>query len=303
MTFRGPTVLALAAALYAAGGVFNIQPDETGVAFVFGRAGSALLDPGIHWNPPWPFGRVVVQKTATSQTLSVGYGSEAVTSGQASARAADLWLTGGSSMVRVRFDIQYTVSDLYAFLVQGETPTEILRAVAERNATRFLVQNSVDNILTSRRQVLRQDIQGGMQEVLDRHNLGIQIRSVDIAELSPPQDGEVDIAFQQVQSARSDRERAIQDALSQQAQITSGAAAKARELEERARAERFARVELAKGDADRFLALAREHAAAPAMTEQRLYLERREKLLPRTKLFIVEPSGDGRFYHRPASPG
>lgn len=294
MAARFPLVLAAAAALYATSGIFNVEPDETAVAFVFGRAGP-LLDPGIHWNPPTPIGRVAIDKTATNRTAPIGYASGPPVGEQISARATDLWLTGGSSMVRARLDIQYTVANLYAFLAHSESPTDVLRAAAERVATRFFVQSSVDDILTARRQVLRQDIQTALQEILDRHRLGIQVRSVDIVELSPPQDGEVDISFQQVQSARSDRERAIQDALAQQSQITAAAAAKARELEEAARADRFARVELAKGEATRFTALSKEHAAAPAMTEQRLYLEQMEKLLPRAKLYIVEPAGDGNF--------
>ena len=279
-------IAAALVALYAAAGAFNVQPDETGVAFLFGRAVAPRLEPGLHWNPPAPFGRVVVQRTATNLTVPIGYAAERASGG--SARAGDLWMTGGSSLVRARLDIQYTVGDLYAVLTRGETPTAMLRAAAERVTTRILVRSSVEEILTSRRQLLRQEIQTALQELLDGHGLGIQVRAVDIVELSPPQDGEVDIAFQQVQSARSDRERAIQNAYARQAQITSAAAAQARSLEEKARSDRFARVEVAKGRAERFTALAREHATAPAMTEQRLYLEKMEMLLPKAQLYVVE---------------
>lgn len=292
-------VLAIALAVYAASGVRNVEPDETGVSFAFGRA-AGMLGPGLHWTWPTPIGRLVIEKTATNLTVPVGYASAPPAIEQVSARATDLWMTGGSSMIRARLDVRYTVSDLQDFLIRGETPTEILRAAAERTATRFLLQSAVDDILTSRRQVLRQDIQAALQELLDRHGFGIQVRSVDIVELSPPSDGEVDIAFQQVQSARSDRERSIQDALAQQSQIVARAEARARELEERARADRFARVEIAKGEAERFTALAREHATAPVMTERRLFLEKMEKLLPRAKLFVVEPAGAGRVAVRPA---
>lgn len=285
---------AVLVALYASAGTFNVQPDETGVAFLFGRGIAPRLEPGLHWNPPAPFGRVVVERTATSLTVPIGYAIDPRLRPQSSARAGDLWMTGGSSLVRARLDIQYTIGDLYAVLTRGETPTDMLRAVAERVTTRVLVRSGVDDILTGRRQMLRQEIQANLQTLLDQHGLGISVRAVDIVELSPPQDGEVDIAFQQVQSARSDRERAIQNALAQQSQIAAAAAAQARTLEEKARSDRFARVEVARGRAERFTALAREHAAAPAMTEQRLYLEQMEKLLPKAQLYVVEPSGNGR---------
>lgn len=284
----------IAAALvvaYAAAGTFNVEPDETGVAFLFGRAVEPRLEPGLHWNPPRPFGRVVVARTATNLTVPIGYAVDPRFRDENIARASDLWLTGGSSLVRARLDIQYTVSDLRALLTGSEAPTEMLRAAAERVATRIFMRSSVDDILTNRRQILRQDIQAELQELIDAQGLGLEVRAVDIVEMSPPPDGEVDLAFQQVQSARSDRERTIQDALARQSQITSAAAAQARETEERARADRFARVEVAKGRAARFTALAKEHAAAPAMTEQRLYLERMETLLPRAQLYVVEPGG------------
>jgi membrane protease subunit HflK len=284
--------------LYAASGVVNVGPDESGVAFVFGRAANARLEPGLHWTVPAPLGRVVVRKTATNLTVPVGYGGGNAAP-RASARADDLWMTGGSSLVRARLDIQYTIGDLYSFLVQSESPTDGLRVAAERVTTAFLVQSSVDDILTSRRQTLRQQIQLALQDLIDGQGLGLQVRAVDIVEMSPPQDGEVDIAFQQVQSARSDRERLILNALAQQSQIAAAATARARELEQQARADTFARVELAKGESERFTRIAREHAAAPAMTERRLYLERIEKLLPRVQLHVVESSGDGRMTVRP----
>ena len=47
------------------------------------------------------------------------------------------------------------------------------------------------------------------------------------------------------------------------------------------------RVNEASGDAERFLALYKEYAKAPAITRQRLYLERISEVLPRLKSKII----------------
>ena len=52
-------------AVYASLGLYSVDSDESAVAFVFGRAVSRDVLPGVHWNPPWPFGRVVVAPMAS----------------------------------------------------------------------------------------------------------------------------------------------------------------------------------------------------------------------------------------------
>ena len=44
----------------------------------------------------------------------------------------------------------------------------------------------------------------------------------------------------------------------------------------------------ARGQAVRFTALAKEYAAAPAITRTRMYLEAMEELLPRVKLTVID---------------
>ena len=53
------------------------------------------------------------------------------------------------------------------------------------------------------------------------------------------------------------------------------------------------RVELARGRSARFAALAREHERAPAVTEQRLYLEAIDRILPNVETYVVEPGRAG----------
>ena len=43
--------------LYLLSGTYSVQSDESAVARRFGRVVEGDVISGIHWNPPWPFGR------------------------------------------------------------------------------------------------------------------------------------------------------------------------------------------------------------------------------------------------------
>lgn len=283
-----PAVLLLA---YLCLGIYSVESDESAVAFVFGRAVGRDVLPGIHWNPPWPFGRVEVARTATNFVMPIGY---RMLPGRDVEPISDLWLTGDTNIVTARLNVQYSVASLTDFRIVHEVPTEFLRRAGERVLTRFLISEGVDGILAGRREALRSAVQHGVQELLDAAGVGIAVQSVTIEELAPPREGGVYSAFQDVQNARADRERAVLEAHAYRRQVLAEAEGEAEHLRSRALAERHRRIQLAQGEAERFLALAVEHARAPRVTEQRLYLESMERLLPGLETYVVEPGKDGK---------
>ncbi len=279
----------LVATVYVALGVYSVDSDESAVAFVFGRAVGRDTLPGIHWNPPWPFGRVVVAKAATNFVMPIGY-RIVPTAGR---RISDLWLTGDTNIVSGRLNVQYSIESLTDYLVAHENPRELLRSAGERVLTRFLVSEGVDGVLASRRAELRSAVREGVQALLEAEGVGIAVQSVTIVELAPPREGRVRDAFQDVQNASADRERAALEARAYRRQVLAEAEGEAERLLSQARADRHRRIELAKGETERFLALAREHARAPRVTEQRLYLETLERLLPSLETYVVDSGEDG----------
>jgi membrane protease subunit HflK len=286
-----PALVALAVAAYAAWGIYGVEPDESGVELVFGRVVSRDVLPGIHWNPPPPFGHVIVDKTATSFVMPVGYQfierpGEPATS--------DLWLTADTNVITLRVNVQYSLLSLADFALAHEQPRQLLRRAGERVITSYLAGQGVDAVLTNERQRLAGATLARLQEVLDREGTGIAVQSVNIEELGPPLDGGVRAAFQEVQNSSSDRERVIHEAHAYAAQTRAQAEAEGQAERDRAFTDRHARIEAARGEGARFAALAREHARAPGLTEQRLYLEFIDRLMPKTKLFVVEPGTGGK---------
>jgi membrane protease subunit HflK len=253
--------------VWLSAGVYSVESDQSGVAFVLGRVVGRDVLPGIHWNPAWPIGRVVVEKTATNFTMPVGY---RMLEQPGAAPISDLWLTGDTNVVTGRLDIQYSIKSLTDLQLAHESPRELLR----RELTEF--------------------VRKGVQQIVDAHGVGIQIQAVGVQELAPPLQGEVRNAFQEVQNANADRERAVFEARSYKAQVVAEAQGEAQRRIAEATGDRHRRIEIASGEAERFRSIAREHDRAPGVTEDRLYLETLERILPRIENYVVEPGSNGR---------
>jgi membrane protease subunit HflK len=281
----------LLVAAFLGSGFYSVQSDESAVAFVLGRAVGRDELPGMHWNPPWPFGRVIVEKTATNFTMPIGY---RLLERSGEPPISDQWLTGDTNVITGRLDIQYSIRSLTQFALAHEQPRELLRRAGERALSRFLVSEGVDAAITTKRAALQDFVRRTVQELLDADGVGIQVQAVSVQELAPPLEGQVRAAFQEVQNSSADRERAISEAHAYEAQVLAEAQGEAQRRISEATGARYRRIEVASGEAQRFAALAREHDRAPAVTEQRLYLETLERLLPSIQTYVVEPAKDGK---------
>jgi membrane protease subunit HflK len=278
-------------AAYLATGLYSVQSDESAVSFVLGRAVGRDELPGMHWNPPWPFGRVVVEKTATNFTMPIGY---RLIERPGEPDISDSWLTGDTNVITGRLDIQYSIRSLTQFALAHEQPRELVRRAGERALSRFLVSEGVDAAITTKRAELQEFVRRTVQELLDAEGVGIQVQAVSVQELAPPLAGQVRSAFQEVQNASADRERAIAEARAYEAQVLAEAQGDAQRRLSEANATRYRRIEVASGEAQRFQALARERDRAPEVTEQRLYLETLERLLPGIQTYVLQPGKDGK---------
>ena len=281
----------LTLAVYAGAGVYSVEPDESAVEIVLGRIVTRDALPGIHWSPPPPLGKVIVEKTATSFVMPIGY---QFIERPGEAPISDLWLTSDTNIVTLRANVQYSVSSLADFALTHEEPRQLLRRAGERVITAYLAAEPVDALLTSARQRLAGVVRDRMQQLLADEAVGIDVQSVSIEDLGPPLDGGVLAGFQDVQNATADRERLVHEAHAYAAQARSAAEGESQAERDRAATDRHARVARARGESDRFRALAVEHARAPGLTEQRIYLDTIDRLLATTKLYVVEPGRDGK---------
>ena len=148
---------------------------------------------------------------------------------------------------------------------------------------------------------MQTDTQDLLQVIVDDYNAGIEILSVQLQEVQPPED--VREAFDDVNRARVDRESRINESLAYEQDRLPVARGEARQITEAAQAFKDARIARAQGEAAEFTAVFTEYALSQEVTRTRLFLEAIEDILPGVTLFILDESTDNVVPFLPLTEG
>jgi membrane protease subunit HflK len=285
-------VLVAAAALYAATGIYAVGSDERAVVRRFGRVVAEHSESGLHWGLPRGLDRVERIKPTETKTVTVGMaGSADRALGVTPRDTLAQFLSGDQNLVNVQATVQYVIRRPTSYLFSTADPTRIIERAAEAAITATLADQSIDTVLTTGKSALAVVIKDKLQHFLDDYGLGIEVRSLSLAELSPP--GQVADAFTKAASARSDRERLVLEAYNYANEKLAQARGEAQQSIDGATADRDRAIDLARSDADRFAALLSERNKAPALTATRLYLETMAEILPRFRSKLIVDPGKG----------
>lgn len=272
-------------------GIYTVQKDEEGVVLLFGKPWQKHSRPGIHFAPPWPIGRTVVVRTTSTYQMSVGFKIADAIQGRLPDPTETEFLTGDTNIIALEMILQYVIDEPFNFLYAVEDAHFLVRRAAEATVTALLARTHVDEALTTGRASMLDDVRLGTQEKLRECDSGITIVSTTLKLIEPP--GDVIDAFQDVQNAKADRERSMNEANGYANEILPRARGKADAMVADARAKKHSRVEMARGDAERISKLITEYQAAPTSMKERLFLEVVETVLPKATIYAID-GGKGR---------
>jgi modulator of FtsH protease HflK len=275
---------------WLASGIYMVAPTSVAVQRLFGAVTDGAVPPGVHWWWPWPIGQV--DKAEVTRTFSMALGFRAVKDGEAPTfdPVESRWLTGDTNILHLRSKVGWRIADPAGYLFRVDDPERMLRSIVGTAFTDTMGTLPVDDVLTTGRLVLREQVRGRAQAMLDAWGVGVQILSVNLEAVDPP--SVVVKAFQDVQNARADRERLVSDAESYANTTIPLARGEAEKAQHEAEAFRVERLQAAEADADRFRRLVVEHDRAPGLLEKRLYLETVERVLPRVRRYVLEPGNE-----------
>jgi membrane protease subunit HflK len=285
----GKITLGLVILVYVLSGTYTVKQDEEAVVLLFGKPWKTRVPSGIHYAPPRPFGKRQVVRTATAYQMSVGFKLADSVRGLPPSREETEFLTGDTNILDLEMILQYTIDDPLAFGFQIEDPHFLVRRTAEAVATRILARTPVDTALTSGRSTFLEKVRRETQEILRTYGTGIVIVSSTIKRIEPP--AEVIAAFQDVQNAKADKEKSINQATGYANEILPRARGEAGAMVSAAEADREAWVEMARGDAEGIRSMVAEYRLAPAATRDRMYLETAEKVLHRATVYVIDAGG------------
>jgi membrane protease subunit HflK len=280
----------LAVLLWAASGIFFVQPDEVGVVLRFGKV-VREVQPGPNYHAPYPIETVLTPKALQIRKIDIGM--RIVDDQRRGTTVRDvpeesLMLTGDENIVDVDFSVLWTIKPKgvgdYLFNIQN--PEGTVKAVAESAMREVIGRSEIQPVLTGARQATETAVQELMQKTLDQYTAGIQIQQVQMQKIDPPL--QVIDSFRDVQAARADLERAQNEAQTYANQQVPGARGKAAKILQDADAYKSQTVAEAVGQTSRFNSIYEQYKKAPDLTRKRMYLETMERILAGTDKIILD---------------
>lgn len=277
------------------GAFYTIQPSEVGVILRFGKF-IKTTSPGLHLKLPLGIEKAIpvpVEKIYTSEfgfrTQSAGVRT---VYSQKSYDDESLMLSGDLNVLDLEWIVQFKIKDPYMTLFNVRNVDKTIRDVSESVMRRIVGDYSFNEVLTTKRVEINNQVQTEMQTILNSYEIGIQIVKVKLQDVNPPQP--VKPAFNEVNQAKQEREKLKNQAWEIYNQTIPQAKGEALKRVKEAEGYALEKINQAKGDAERFILVYKEYARAKKVTLRRLYLEQMTNILSKAgKKYILDPKEKG----------
>ncbi len=278
--------VALAAAvlvgLWLLSGFYRVLPDQQGVVQRFGEW-VRTTGPGLNYHLPAPIETVKTPSITRINSIEIGNRS-----GDARSRdqGESLMLTGDENIVDIDFTVNWTIKDAGQFLFGVRDPETLVKVAAESAMREVIGRTKIQDALTEGRGKVEADTQTLLQSLLDSYGAGVSITQVQLRTVDPPEP--VVDAFNEVQRAHTDAERAVNEAQAYRNKIVPTAEGDAVKITQEAEAYRKEVVLRAEGEASRFLSVLKAYQASPDITARRLYIETMEQILKSSNKVLID---------------
>ena len=288
---QGIALIALVAVVvWGFSGFFRVDPDELGVVLRFGKY-VRDAQPGLNYHMPYPIESALTPKVTRVNRVDIGMRPVEDSRRGAPSRTIpeeSLMLTGDENIVDVDFSVFWLIKPSGAgdYLFNIQQPEGTVKAVAESAMREVVGHSEIQPILTGARQNVEVAVQDLMQRTLDHYGAGVQVTQVQLQKVDPP--AQVLDSFRDVQAARSDAERAQNEAQTYANRVVPESRGRAAQITQAAEAYREQTVAEATGQSSRFLKVYDEYKKAPDVTRQRMYLETMERLFSGTDKIIID---------------
>jgi len=280
--FGSPAVIGglviAAVVVWLLSGFYRVEPSQVGVETVFGNytPEDGVTPPGLNWNWPWPVGGVQRPEVTIVNRVEVGFQTSGRSDQSRDVLEESLMLTGDENIIDIQFTVFWVIREAGDYLFNVRNPERTVKSVAESAMREVIGKTGFEYARTQGRAQIEGDVKELIQETLDAYETGVTVQQVELQKVDPPQS--VIGAFRDVQAARADKERSINEAQRYANQRIEEAQGQAEQIVREAEAFKEERIAASTGEAERFLSVYREYAKAPDVTRRRIYLETMEEV-------------------------
>ena len=277
-------MLAIIAALVLWGfsGVYTVEPEEQALVLRFGEY-HRTTDPGLHLHLPYPVESVLKVPVLTVRRVEVG------DRGEQRLEQESLMLTGDENIIDISFVVQWQVKDAEAFAFNIRNPNETVKLVGESVMREVIGDSVIASALAEGRQEVAAEAANLLQVVLDEYGSGIMVTELLLQRADPP--SAVIDDYRDVQRARADQERAINEANAYHNRVIPEARGRAAQVRNEAQAYKEQVVAHAEGSAQRFIKVFEQYDLAKDVTRKRIYLETLEEVFADMNKVIIDSDG------------
>jgi membrane protease subunit HflK len=293
----------VAVGLWAGSGFYRINEGEKALVIRFGKF-NRLAHPGLNYHLPFPVETTIVEKVSRSRRIEIGYRSTGMvrTSGTSSSsdiKNESIMLTGDENIVQLHVDVTWHIGDLTKYYFNVMDPQETVKAAAESAIREVVGSTPITSILSNQKQAISSRIENLIQAILNQYNSGVELEQVKLLRAEPPE--EVISAYRDVQTAKADKEKIINQSESYRNDILPRARGQAAQITEEGKGYKRAIISEANGDVSRFNSIYQQYITEKDVTRSRLYIESVESILRGANKVII--GGEGMLPHMAIAPG
>ncbi len=262
--------------------VYTIGVDEVGIIQRFGKY-IRTSQPGLNFKLPGVIEKVTKVKVRRVYKKEFGFRSMRVDdkqrlSSENESDSVSLMLTGDLNVALVPWIVHYRINDPYNYLFKIREVEALLSDMSEA-AMRLIIGDRSINEVISKRGEVAEEAKVVLQAELDKSEAGLSIVTIEMEKTNVPEP--VQQSFNEVNQAVQEKEKLIYQAREAYNKALPEAMGEAERTIRVAEGYALDRVNRAKGDAARFVALYQEYAKAKDITKKRMYLEMLKDIMPK----------------------
>jgi len=259
---------------------YTVKQEEEAVVLLFGKF-NRITGPGLHFK--MPFGIEKNYNVPTQRVLKEEFGFRTAQAGIKTTYARgnfedeSVMLTGDLNIADVTWIIQYRIKDPKAWLFHVEDTTKTIRDISQSVINQLVGDLAVFDVVTTERTRIETEGQKRMNRIFNQYDMGIDVKTIKLQKTMYPK-GAVQDAFEDVNKAIQDRIRLINEGKEAYNTSIPKASGEAEKTVQESEGYAIERVNKAKGDVARFLAVLSEYRKSPRVTRLRLYYEMFEQV-------------------------
>ncbi|HCE43013.1 MAG TPA: hypothetical protein DET40_05660 [Lentisphaeria bacterium] len=313
-----PLIIAWLSTLWIFTCVSEVAPGEVGVRENFGKIVDLQpLPEGVHFKLPWPFGKMTRIPVNKIQEIIIGADMKNEKGEEISPEVV-LWTVQHSgkeeryivasekkpndketpvSFLSTIFTIQYRAQEdkVYDFAFRNCDIPVFVKSIAEREISKYLASVDLLKLMSIERGKAVTDLFKNIQDSANQMNIGVEIVSVNLLGVHPPFD-KVAPSFEEVASARQEKEASILNARAYENKTLPYAMAEASKIVKEAETERDNAIRLSEAEMMRFKKQLEAYRIMPEMYKLRTYLDFFEKDCGEVRKIVVGDTDTNNVY-------